>query len=86
MARFVAARSYMSLAVIVVLLILVIGGYIYYHGLFMIGPYAAGCTSARKRGTISTRKRGTAAADTPAEDDSTADTETEHLIDSINNQ
>ena len=85
MARFVAARSYMSLAVIVVLLILVIGGYIYYHGLFMFGPYAAGRTSARKGGTTSKR----AAADTPAEDaldDSTADPETERLIDSINNQ
>jgi hypothetical protein len=89
MARFVAARSYMSLAVIVVLLILVIGGYIYYHGLFMFGPYAAGRTSARKGGTTSKRKRGTAAADTPAEDaldDSTADPETERLIESINKQ
>jgi len=82
LATSVAGHAYASLAIIVVLLILVIGLYVYYHGLFFLGPYA----SAKKGGFRPKKKKG--GDDSSAEDapgpSAKGDPETERLIDSIN--
>jgi hypothetical protein len=65
----IANNAYMSLAVLVVLVILVIGLWVYYRGLFGFGPYA------------SPSKAGKKAA---AEGDGDSDPETERLIETIN--
>jgi hypothetical protein len=65
----VAGNAYLSLAVMVVLTVLLIGLWVYYHGIFGLGPYASGSP-----------KPGKKASD--ANDD--ADPETERLIKTIN--
>jgi putative methionine-R-sulfoxide reductase with GAF domain len=71
MAGAVAAHARMSLAVIVVLAALVIGIYVYYHGILWLGPYAG------RGGRAAKAKRKAADAEP-------GDPETERLIDSIN--
>jgi hypothetical protein len=82
MAGAVAGHAYMSLAIIVVLVILVIGIYVYYHGLLFLGPYAK-----HGKGGFRTAKGGKRKdpddADPAAEK---GDPETERLIDSINSR
>ena len=69
----------MALAVIVVLVILVIGLYVYYHGLLFLGPYAkAGGKGSRGR------KKKDGGSDGGDGSEERADPETERLIDSIN--
>jgi hypothetical protein len=74
----VAAHAYLSLAVIVVLLVVAIGLYVYYHGLWVLGPWA------RPRGKGRRRAPEAAAEAEPA--DGAGDAETERLIDSINHR
>lgn len=78
LATSVAGHAYMSLAIIIVLLILVIGLYVYYHGLFFLGPYA----SAKKGGFRSKKKKDP--GDESSAEEAKGDPETERLIDSIN--
>lgn len=73
----------MALAVIVVLLMLVIGEYIYYHGIFALGPYASARGPTR---TASKRKRKASSSASALDAASEADPETERLIESINQQ
>ena len=77
MADTVAGNPFMSLAIIVVLLIVVVGLYTYYHGILCLGPYVSTGAAASR----SSRARGKA----PEIDDAAkGDPETERLIDSIN--
>jgi hypothetical protein len=76
----VADHSYMSLAIIVVLVVLVIGAYIYYHGLLFLGPYASPGKSGFRSAKGGKRK------DPDAEGGDQGDPETERLIDSINSR
>jgi hypothetical protein len=81
LAASVAGHAYMSLALIIVLLILVIGLYVYYHGLFFLGPYA----SAQRSTKGGAKKKGSSgASDETDTGDAKGDPETERLIDSIN--
>lgn len=82
LASAVAGHAYMSLAVIVVLVILIIGMYVYYHGLLFLGPYAS-----RKAG-FKSKSKGKKGKDKDSddEDDVKGDPETEKLIQSINQQ
>lgn len=77
----VARHAQLSFAIIVVLLILVIGLYVNYHGFFIFGPYAA----AAKSGTRSKRSKSGSDADSDS-DGERSDPETERLIDIINHQ
>jgi len=77
LAASVAGHAYMSLAIIIVLLILVIGLYVYYHGLFFLGPYAS-----TKGGPRPKKKKDS--GDESGAEDAKGDPETERLIDSIN--
>jgi hypothetical protein len=67
----VASHAYASLALIIVLVILVVGLYTYYHGILFLGPYAKGGKGKKKD----------KASD---EGEVSGDPETERLIDSIN--
>jgi hypothetical protein len=69
----------MALAVVVVLLILVIGLYVYYHGFLFLGPYAK---CAPRRGKA---KKDSGGGGGDASDDR-GDPETERLIEAINHQ
>jgi hypothetical protein len=80
----VSNHAYLSLAVIVVLLIIVIGLVVYYRGLLFLGPYAPG--ARRGKGPHKKKKdeggaEGGASGSGP---DAQGDPETEKLIDSIN--
>lgn len=80
MAGAVAGHAYMSLAIIVVLVILVIGLYVYYHGFLFLGPYA-------KHGKGGFRAaKGKRKDSDDAEPGAQGDPETERLIDSINSR
>jgi hypothetical protein len=88
----VAGSPKMSLTIIIVLVILLIGGYIYYHGLWFLGPYAHGrpARAGLKRKNSDpalggAEEPGGGAADKglPADKDE-GDPETERLIKSIN--
>lgn len=70
----VECHADMSLAIIIVLFIIVIGMYIYYHGLFSIGPYVKICTKTRT-------KKIKSEDDVDGESDGA---ETNKLIESIN--
>lgn len=70
LAAAVAGHAYWSLAAIIVLTLLVVGLYVYYHGFFFLGPYAHKPKGGRA-------KKG-------GEDEAQGDPETERLIDSIN--
>ncbi len=76
MASSIASHAYMSLAIIIVLAIVIVAMFVYYHGLFFLGPYAKGAGPRARR-------KKEAADDQPASEDA-ADPETERLIDSIN--
>jgi flagellar basal body-associated protein FliL len=82
MAGKVGKSPYTALAVIVVLAILVIGLYVYYHGLLRVGPYAA-VSAFRKGGPAKAAPAKEKAADEAAE---TGDPETERLIAAINSK
>lgn len=73
----VARHAHLSLALIVVLAVLVVGMYVYYHGVSVLGPYAGRRKAAGGAG------RAGAAADPDGAD---GDPETERLIESINGQ
>ena len=78
----VSSHAYLSLAVIVVLLILVIWLCIYYRGFLFLGPYVHAPPKTKKR-------KFTAAADeasVPIDVDEKGDPETERLIDNINSK
>jgi hypothetical protein len=62
-------NAYISLAVMVVLVIIVIGMWVYYHGIFGLGPYASGAPPKGKKSS---------------DGDDEPDSETERLIKSIN--
>ena len=82
MAGVVAGHAYMSLAIIVVLVILVIGLSVYYRGFLFLGPYAQHSKGAPRAANGGKRKDpGDPGADQGAEK---GDPETERLIDSIN--
>lgn len=49
MSNNVAYHPSLSFAIIVILTILLIGMYVYYHGLFMIGPYMGKTKKTKKR-------------------------------------
>jgi hypothetical protein len=74
MTSFLAGHAHMTLAIIIVLIVLVIGLFVYYHGLLFLGPYA----SAKAGFKSKERKKD---AD---EDAAKADPETEKLIATIN--
>jgi len=76
LAAAVAGHAYLALAAIIVLTLLVIGLYVYYHGLFFLGPYAA--PPPKGRAKKKDRDSGAGA------DEAQGDPETERLIDSIN--
>jgi hypothetical protein len=83
MAGAVSRNNRLCLGIIVVLAILVIGMYVYYHGLFRFGPYCKRALSgARQRKPREER----IAQRPPAEsgDRDAGDDETEQLIKSIN--
>ncbi len=69
-AHAVGNNAYISLAVMVVLVIVVMGMWVYYHGLFGLGPYASSSPAKGK-------KAATDSGDDP-------DSETERLIKTIN--
>ena len=82
-ANAVACNSYVSLAIIVILIIMVIGLYVYYHGILGLGPFASRGPAARKPGA---RGKGQEAdEESDKKSDEKSDPETERLIDSINN-
>lgn len=84
----VAGHAQAALALIVVLAVLVVGLYVYYHGVWVLGPYAAASVAAGAAGGSggspkrkAAAKAVKAAAKAPADED---DPETERLIDAIN--
>ena len=74
LAAAVARHSFLSLAVIVVLVVLTIGLYVYYHGFLVLGPYATPAGKGRSKKADGSRAEGGPAGDE----------ETERLIDTIN--
>lgn len=81
MAGAVAGHAYMSLAIIVVLVILVIGLYVYYHGFLSLGPYAK-----HGKGGFRAAKGKHKDSDDAEPGAEKGDPETERLIDSINSR
>lgn len=82
----VASHAYMSLAIIIVLTILVLAIYVYYHGLLFLGPYASKSGGDRRS---KKKKEGGFLAETDAgtvDDSPSGDAETERLIESITRQ
>ena len=80
----VAGHPYASLAIIVVLVIVVIGVFVYYRGLLFLGPYADSARISRSaKGAASKTKRKTSDDDDESGDDK-GDPETEKLINAIN--
>jgi len=77
----IAGHPYLALAAIIVLTLLVVGIYAYYHGIFFLGPYAPPSGASRASGARGKKKDRAAAA---AGDEAQGDPETERLIDSIN--
>ena len=77
LAGVVGRNPHASLAVIVVLAILVISLYVYYHGFLRVGPYAA----PRRAGP-----KPPARKDPPADPPESGDPETERLIAAINDK
>jgi hypothetical protein len=88
----VGRSPYASLAIIVVLTILVISLYVYYHGFLRVGPYAAGFTASAGNKVKTARPESGGASDSRAKDASSAapadsgDPETERLIAAINSK
>jgi hypothetical protein len=82
MAGIVAKHAYMSLAIIIVLVILVLGMHIYYHGFLFLGPYA----KPSKGGFRSAKSNKRKGADDADAESQKGDPETERLIDSINSR
>ena len=80
MAGMVASHAHASLAIIIVLTVLLLGLYIYYHGLFFLGPYA------RPRKSRATKKRKDEDEADQGAQKQKGDPETERLIDSINSR
>ena len=72
----VASNARASLAIIAVLVILVVGMYVHYHGFLFLGPYAK---RAARRGAKGVEKSADAGGDNDK-----GDSETERLIESIN--
>jgi hypothetical protein len=85
MASSVANHPYISLAIIVVLSVLVIGAYVYYHGFLCLGPYAAAAEGFRAGAKKAKGGKPRRAAEADASDPD-SDAETERLIDSINSR
>lgn len=75
----VGRNPYASLAVIIVLTIVVISMYVYYHGFLWLGPFAARGSRRPERKPAS--RKEPPAADPPQE---SGDPETERLIAAIN--
>jgi hypothetical protein len=80
MAGAIASHAHASLALIIVLTVLLIGVYIYYHGLFFLGPYA------RPRKSRAAKKRKDDDDANQSAQEQKGDLETERLIDSINSR
>jgi hypothetical protein len=76
----VASNACTSLAIIAVLVVLVVGMFVYYHGFLFMGPYAK---RAVKCGAKSSAKKSEKPADKDS-DSEKGDSETERLIESIN--
>lgn len=79
----IASHSYASLAVIVVLVIVVIGMFVYYRGLWFLGPYAE-CAQLSKGSKGAAAKSKRKASDDDESGDEKGDPETEKLINAIN--
>jgi len=67
----VAGHARFSLAVIIVLLITTIGVYVYYHGLFFLGPFSKGGRAPREKSDAGSGE-------------AKGDPETDRLIETIN--
>jgi len=80
MAGTVASHAHASLALIIVLTVLLIGVYVYYHGLLFLGPYAR-----PRKSRASKKRKDDDDADQGAQEQK-GDPETERLIDSINSR
>ncbi len=79
----VGRNPYASLAVIIVLTIVVISLYVYYHGFLKIGPYASGFAPSAVKGGP---KSGREPKGSPPDSSDSGDPETERLIAAINNK
>jgi hypothetical protein len=80
LAACVAGHSYVALAIIVVLLVIIVGTYIYYHGFWVLGPYANAPSAGIKKGKGLGKGFGKSAAEPKS-----FDPEIERLIAMINN-
>ncbi len=86
LSRVCATNASVCLALVIVLITIIVVMYVYYHGLFGLGPYASVKTAKKsgrkkKSGFINDEDGGGASAA-----DEKADAETEKLIDTINSQ
>lgn len=86
LSRACATNASVCLALIIVLITIIVVMYVYYHGLFGLGPYAS-VKMAKKSGR---KKKSGFTSDEDTEggqaSDGKADAETERLIDTINSQ
>ena len=84
----VANHSKLSFAIICMLTVLVIGMYIYYHGFFILGPYASSDNKSKDSSKDNKKdKSKDASKDSSKNKDKSneiEDIETENLIKSIN--
>lgn len=73
----IEGKPLVAFGIIILLVILLIGMYVYYHGLLMFGPFAG---PAKPKG----KGKGKEKIKEHSEDDEKGDDETEKLIDTIN--
>lgn len=84
----VANHSKLSFAIICMLTVLVIGMYIYYHGFFILGPYASNDNTSKDKSKDSQKEKQKDNKKDKQKDNKSneiEDIETENLIKSINN-
>jgi hypothetical protein len=86
LATMVGNHAYLSLATIVVLTIVLVALYVYYHGFLFLGPYKA---SAATRGAKAAKKkdaRGTGKTNKNQKPEDAEEAEIERLIETIDQQ
>lgn len=84
LSRTCASNGGTCLAIIIILAVVVIAMYVYYHGLFGIGPYSGSKSTGDKKAGFRKKKPTDDDAATDSPKDERADPQTERLIDTIN--